>query len=83
MVKMSFFRICKLTTDSSLAYGGFYQLASMSDFKYHSVRLFKTDALCRPQGEHSIAKNTWGGWLDSLGSGILVGKRYFGVLQKY
>ena len=24
-----------------------------------------------------------GGWLDSLGSGILVGKRYFGVLQKY
>ena len=23
-----------------------------------------------------------GGWLDSLGSGILVGKRYFGVLQK-
>ena len=24
-----------------------------------------------------------GGWHDSLGSGILVGKRYFGVLQKY
>ena len=24
-----------------------------------------------------------GGWLDSLASGILVGKRYFGVLQKY
>ena len=22
-----------------------------------------------------------GGWLDSLGSGILVGKRYFGVLE--
>ena len=33
-------------------------------------------------GGHSIVKNT-GGWLDSLGSGILVGKRYFGVLQKY
>ena len=31
-------------------------------------------------GGHSIVKNT-GGWLDSLGSGILVGKRYFGVLQ--
>ena len=29
-----------------------------------------------------MVKNT-GGWLDSLGSGILVGKRYFGVLQKY
>ena len=63
MVKMSFFRICKLTTDSSLAYGGFYQLASMSDFKYHSIRLFKTDALCRPQEERSIAKNTGGGGL--------------------
>ena len=39
-----------------------------------------------PQGGgHSIVKNTGGGgsWLDSLGSGILVGKRYFGVLQKY
>ena len=24
-----------------------------------------------------------GGWLDSLESGILVGKRYFGILQKY
>ena len=35
------------------------------------------------QGGHSIVKNTGGGWLDSLGSGILVGKRYFGVLQKY
>ena len=34
-------------------------------------------------GGHSIVKNTGGGWLDSLGSGILVGKRYFGVLQKY
>ena len=22
-----------------------------------------------------------GGWLDSLGSGILAGERYFGVLQ--
>ena len=32
-------------------------------------------------GGHSIIKNT-GGWLNSLGSGILVGKRYFGVLQK-
>ena len=33
-------------------------------------------------GGYSIVNNT-GGWLDSLGSGILVGKRYFGVLQKY
>ena len=39
MVKMSLFRICKLATDRSLAYGGFYQLASMFDFKYHSIRL--------------------------------------------
>ena len=29
---------------------------------------------------HSIVKNM-GGWLDSLGCGILVRKRYFGVLQ--
>ena len=38
----------------------------------------------RPRG-HSVVKNTrgGGGWLDSLLSGILVGKRYFGVLQKY
>ena len=36
-------------------------------------------------GEHPIVKNTGGGggWLDGLGSGILVGKRYFGALQKY
>ena len=27
-------------------------------------------------------KNMMGGWLDSLGSEILVGKSYFGVLQK-
>ena len=33
-----------------------------------------------PQGVHSVVKKTGGGWLDSLGSGILVGKRYF---QKY
>ena len=39
MVKCRFFGICKLTTDSALAYGGFYQLASMFDFKHHSVRL--------------------------------------------
>ena len=32
---------------------------------------------------HSIVKNMGGGWLDSLRSGISVGKRYFGVLQKY
>ena len=35
------------------------------------------------QGGHSGVNNTGGGCLDSLGSGILVGKRYFGVLQKY
>ena len=33
-------------------------------------------------GGHSVVKKR-GGWLDSLGSGILVGKGYFGVLQKY
>ena len=48
MVKMSlFFIIYKLTTDSSLAYGGFYQLANMFDFKYQFSST-KTDALCRP-----------------------------------
>ena len=31
---VAFFGICKLTTDSSSVYGGFYQLASMLDFKY-------------------------------------------------
>ena len=30
-------------------------------------------------GGHSIVENM-GGWLDSLGSGILIGKRHFGVL---
>ena len=35
-----------------------------------------------PGGGDSVVNNR-GGWLDSLGSGILVGKRYFGVLQKY
>ena len=29
-------------------------------------------------GGHSIVKNTGGGWLDSLGSGILVGKDILG-----
>ena len=33
-------------------------------------------------GGGSIVKSR-GGWLYSLGSEILVGKRYFGVLQKY
>ena len=35
-----------------------------------------------PGGGHSRVKNT-GRWLDSLGSRILVGKIYFGALQKY
>ena len=35
----------------------------------------------RPGG-HSIVTNTGGGWLDSLGSAILVGKRYFRVLHR-
>ena len=39
MEKCRFLGICKLTTDSSLAYGGFCQLASMFEFKFHSVRL--------------------------------------------
>ena len=30
-----------------------------------------------------LEKYGGGGWLDSLGSGILVGKKYFGVLQQY
>ena len=38
--------------------------------------------LIKIPGGHSIVKNMGGGNLDSLGSGILVGKRYFGVLQK-
>ena len=32
------------------------------------------------RGVHSITKNT-GGWLDSLGSGILVEKIYFGFFK--
>ena len=39
MIKCRFFRISKLTTDSSLAYDGFCQLASIFDFKYRSVLL--------------------------------------------
>ena len=54
MVKMSLFRICKLTTDSSLAYGGFYQLASMFDFKYHSIRL----KLMHSVGHHQAVQNS-------------------------
>ena len=37
MIKCRLFRVCKLTADSYLANGGFYQFASMFDFKYHSV----------------------------------------------
>ena len=33
-----------------------------------------------PRRGHSIVKNT-GGWLDSLGSGILVGKVHFGFFK--
>ena len=36
-----------------------------------------------PPGATLKLKIRGGGWLDSLGSGILVGQRYFGVLQKY
>ena len=32
-------------------------------------------------GGHSIVKNTGGGWLDSLGSGILVGKDILGFYK--
>ena len=32
-------------------------------------------------GGHSIVKNTGGGWLDSLGSGILVGKDILGFFK--
>ena len=36
----------------------------------------------KSQEGHSIVKNTGGGeWLDSLGSGILVGKINFGVYK--
>ena len=41
-----------------------------------------TQRLSSSQGGHSVIKNM-GGWLDDLGSGILVGKVYFGVLEKY
>ena len=35
---------------------------------------------CQAQGGHSIVKNT-GGWLDSLGSWILVGKDILGFYK--
>ena len=40
--------------------------------------------MIRSQGGHSVVKirGGGGGLLNSLGSGILVGKKYFGVLQK-
>ena len=50
---------------------------------HEDYSLFKLCRDARRGGGHSIVKNTGGGWLDSLGSGILVGKRYLGVLQKY
>ena len=53
MKKCSFFGISKLTIDSSLAYGGFYQLVSMFDFKYHSVRL----KLMHSAGHHQAVQN--------------------------
>ena len=37
----------------------------------------------KSQEDENIVKNTGGGLLDSLGSEILFGKRYFGVRQKY
>ena len=52
--KCLFFGICKLITDSSLAYSGFYQLASMFDFKYHSVRL----TLMHSVGRHQAVQNS-------------------------
>ena len=54
LVNCRFFRICKLTTDSSLAYGGFYLIASMFDFKYHSVRL----KLMHSVGHHQAVQNS-------------------------
>ena len=54
MVKMSLFGICKLITDSSLAYGGFHQLASMLDFKYHLVRLKLMHSVCH----HQVVQNS-------------------------
>ena len=39
------------------------------------------DKSTSPEGGYFIGKNT-GGWLDSLGSRILVGKIYFGVFKK-
>ena len=50
---MSLFGICKLTADSFLANGGFYQLASMFDFKYYSVRL----KLVNSVGHHQAVQN--------------------------
>ena len=49
-----------------------------SNLTKHDIQFLTDDDLA--QGGHSMVKNT-GGWLDSLGSGILVGKVYFGVLQ--
>ena len=45
--------ICKLRTDSFLAYGGFYQRAGIFDFRYHSVRL----NMMRPVGHHQAIQN--------------------------
>ena len=49
--KCRFFVICKLTTDPS---GGFYQLASMFDFKYHLVQL----KLMHSVAHHQAAQNS-------------------------
>ena len=56
MIKVLLFRylgICKFTTDSSLANDGFYQLASMFDFKNYSVRL----KLMYSVGHHQAVHN--------------------------
>ena len=56
--------------------------ANINQIEFSQDNLFTIDLISRTlltscirsQGGHSIVKNM-GGWLDSFGSGILVGKR--------
>ena len=54
------------------------------NFSFTVVKLCQYNLLpADPRGHCKVKNYGRGGWLDSLGSGILVGKRYVGVLQKY
>ena len=56
----------------------------LREWKAPRITKMCTHRRLKTQWDHSVAKTTGGGgWLDSLGSGILVGKIYFGALKKY